>query len=253
MPYREGATIKLANLTGAALAGVEVQVTSAPDPQWTHGARARGNRRLLHRHRTRGRHRAARRLAVRRRHRPRQARRRRAVDARSLEGNTRGYLEGDERAYVDGSLTPQWHGTGTEDFYESGWYFARGTFSAPFVGNPRHEVKTANCPSECDGTYRLMIADAIQYRSALRFGIEHGPQDDAFAHYGSTAFLYTQPDFSQRRTDVVNVSDDSSRSAHAYNDGNATSSELVTRYEGDSGELWIAGTPRASTARSRSR
>ncbi|HYO52263.1 DUF2961 domain-containing protein [Archangium sp.] len=41
----------------------------------------------------------------------------------------RGGLEGDERVHVDGSLTPQLYGTGTEDFYESGWYFSRGTFS----------------------------------------------------------------------------------------------------------------------------
>ena len=35
MPYRQSATIKLANQTGAPLPGVEVEVTAAPDTQWS--------------------------------------------------------------------------------------------------------------------------------------------------------------------------------------------------------------------------
>ena len=41
-------------------------------------------------------------------------------------GNLRDYLEGDERVYIDGKRTPELYGTGTEDFYESGWYFRNG-------------------------------------------------------------------------------------------------------------------------------
>ena len=41
-------------------------------------------------------------------------------------GNLRDYLEGDERIFIDGKLTPELYGTGTEDFYESGWYFRGG-------------------------------------------------------------------------------------------------------------------------------
>ena len=36
------------------------------------------------------------------------------------------FLEGAERGYTDASLSPQWYGTGTEDFYEGGWYFKNG-------------------------------------------------------------------------------------------------------------------------------
>ena len=42
------------------------------------------------------------------------------------------FLEGAERVYTDGSPSPRWYGTGTEDFYEGGWYFNNGTlFSDP--------------------------------------------------------------------------------------------------------------------------
>jgi hypothetical protein len=42
-------------------------------------------------------------------------------------GNTADFLEGDERVFVDGQESPQIYGTGTEDFYESGFYFRDAT------------------------------------------------------------------------------------------------------------------------------
>ncbi len=42
-------------------------------------------------------------------------------------GNTADFLEGDERVFVDGQESPHIYGTGTEDFYESGWYFRGAT------------------------------------------------------------------------------------------------------------------------------
>jgi hypothetical protein len=94
------------------------------------------------------------------------------------DGNTRGYLEGDERVYVDGERTPAIHGTGTEDYYESGWYFNQGTYSTPFHGNSGHEVQAGFCTVECDSAWRLHITDSIEYQNQLGFGIEHGQQND---------------------------------------------------------------------------
>lgn len=112
-----------------------------------------------------------------------------------LAGTTgmRGYLEGDERAYVDGSPDPSFHGTGTEDFYEGGFYFHRGPFSNFANGHSAHELKGHGCAFECDAAYRLMIADAIPFSSGLRFGIEHGATNEWPAIYGSTAFWYGRP------------------------------------------------------------
>ena len=57
------------------------------------------------------------------------------------------YLEGNERAFVDGAAQPQILGTGTEDFFDGGWYFYDQLFSLPFSGSPptRHAPRAAPC------------------------------------------------------------------------------------------------------------
>jgi hypothetical protein len=44
------------------------------------------------------------------------------------------YLEGNERVFIDGETTPSIIGTGTEDYFSSGWYFDTGPYSAPYHG-----------------------------------------------------------------------------------------------------------------------
>ncbi|MFC7345023.1 glycoside hydrolase family 172 protein [Saccharopolyspora griseoalba] len=113
---------------------------------------------------------------------------------RAQQANPRNYLEGDERFYVDGAAEPAWHGTGTEDFYESGWYFRFGTtFSMPQAGNPAHEVNQDGCRYDCTGAYRLMLGEAVPFRTGLRAGIEHGPANDEPGEYSSTAYWYGAP------------------------------------------------------------
>lgn len=248
MPFRNGAAVEVVN-DGAPLVGVEVQVSHAADPQWTAAlapdgsagyftaigragettpredwvvADVRGRGKLVGVVQT--------------------------MKGLSPIGNLRGYLEGDERVHVDGILSPHWHGTGTEDFYEAGWYFARGTYSAPFLGNTGHLVHTPTCAQECDATYRLLIGDAIPYATSLRFGVEHGPQNDALAFYSSTAFLYTQPTLALRRTDAIDVGDAASRAAHAYTDTDALAVDKLGRYEGDTSEQPIAHRTRTTSA-----
>jgi len=67
------------------------------------------------------------------------------MEGHITSGNIRNYLEGDERVYVDGSRTPQIHGTGSEDFYQGGWYFNRQHFSAPMNGAPEMETRSFGC------------------------------------------------------------------------------------------------------------
>jgi hypothetical protein len=137
-------------------------------------------------------------------------------------GNRREYLEGDERVYVDGSLSPAAHGTGTEDFYESGWYFRDGTtYSMPTAGNPAYEVDGDGCKYDCTGAYRLLVGDAVPFGSSLRFGIEHGPASDKLADYSSTAYWYGQSGYQLKATDVVQAG------------GSVLTSRLTSTYEGD--------------------
>jgi hypothetical protein len=163
------------------------------------------------------------------------------------DGNTRGYLEGDERVYVDSERTPAIHGTGTEDYYESGWYFNAGTYSTPFHGNSAHEVRAGFCTNECDGAWRLHITDSVSFQNQLDFGIEHGQQDDHPAIYGSTAFLYTAAKFGARETDRIDVGSSAGRQSHNYTDAGAQASDLTSVYEGDHDDTALTDQVRSTT------
>ncbi len=158
------------------------------------------------------------------------------MEGRISSGNTHNYLEGDERVYVDGAQTPQLHGTGTEDFYQGGWYFNRNAFSAPTNGLSAHEVRSLGCTYECDSAWRLMIGDAVPFSSSLRFGIEHGPTNNEPAVYGSTAFVYAQPSTTLTLSDSVDVGSATSEARHDY-EGDGDVLTLNAIFEGDDDRL----------------
>jgi len=96
-----------------------------------------------------------------------------------------GFLEGDERVWVDGEPKPSIVGTGTEDYFSSGWYFDTGPYSSPYNGLTIKDTDLGRV-----STYRWHIEDAIPFQKSMRFAIEHGPGDDAEADYTSVAFWY---------------------------------------------------------------
>jgi hypothetical protein len=109
-------------------------------------------------------------------------------------GSPSNYLEGNERAYVDGSAQPQIQGTGTEDFFDGGWYFFDQLFTLPLSGYTAHETADDGCPRPtCKTTYRLMIADAVPFDSSILYEIQHGPENNVQARYSSTAYWYQRP------------------------------------------------------------
>nr|WP_238355481.1 DUF2961 domain-containing protein [Kribbella sandramycini] len=228
MPYRSSAAVSLVNASGAPVGDVEIQLTSAPDTKWSTALAPGGPAAYFTAESHRGKTTFGDDWMVA----DQQGRGKLVGVVQTMEGVNRGYLEGDERVHLDNALSPQQHGTGTEDFYEAGWYFAGGPYSVAFTGNTAHEVRRAGCAQECDAVYRLLVTEAISYDASLRFGIEHGMQNDWFADYGSTAFLYTQPTLSTRETDAVDLGDPASRSAHQYADGGAEST-LQSVAEGD--------------------
>ncbi|GAB3284336.1 glycoside hydrolase family 172 protein [Parasphingorhabdus pacifica] len=147
--------------------------------------------------------------------------------------NQRNYLEGDERFYVNGSSSPAWHGTGSEDYYESGWYFRDGTtFSMPVAGNPAHEINGDGCRYDCTGAYRLQVPDAVPFRDGLVAGIEHGPDNDEPGDYSSTAYWYGGRPASQEQVDVVDLADDANRDDHEYRADGESVTQLESRFEG---------------------
>jgi Protein of unknown function (DUF2961) len=152
------------------------------------------------------------------------------------------FLEGAERVYTDGSASPQWYGTGTEDFYEGGWYFHNGTtYSDPLTGQPDQRTATGGCADYCVAVYRLMLADAVDYHSAIRFGIEHGKRNMVQPDYSSTAFLYTQPNDTITPSDELSPGDPVGRLMHGYTDGAAADQLLISEYEGSDDTRPVVG------------
>ena len=246
MPFARTARVTLVNTTGEPVAGIDSDVETASDPQWapalasgragyftarSHaGPTALGQDWLFADEPGHGKF-----VGV--SHTIRGAR-----IKTSFSDDAPYFLEGAERVYTDGSASPQWYGTGTEDFYEGGWYFKGGThFSDPLTGQPDQRTATRGCADYCVAAYRLMLAEAIGYNSAIRFGIEHGKRNIVQPDYSSTTFLYTQPDDTGTTSDEVNLADPVSRLLHGYTDGAAASELLISAYEGSDDTRIIAG------------
>ncbi|OBG98639.1 hypothetical protein A5697_15750 [Mycobacterium sp. E3251] len=251
MPFAHAARITLVNTTGDPVAGIDSDVTTSPDAQWapalasgragyftarSHaGPTVPGQDWLFADEQGHGKF-----VGV--SHTIRGSRIRTAFsDAAPY------FLEGAERVYTDGAGSPQWYGTGTEDLYEGGWYFKDGTrFSDPLTGQPDRRTSTAGCADYCVAVYRLMLADAIDYHSAIRFGIEHGKRNMVQPDYSSTAFLYTQPNDTLAPGDNVRPGDPVSRLLHGYADADGTDQLLVSEYEGADDTHPVIGSVRAA-------
>jgi hypothetical protein len=251
MPFARAARITLANTTANPVPGIDSDVVTTPDPQWPPAlasgrvgyftARSYAGPTVLGQdwlfadepghgkfvgvsHTIRG-----------------------SRIKTSFSDDAPYFLEGAERVYADGSASPQWYGTGTEDFYEGGWYFKNGThFSDPLTGQPDQRTESGGCADYCSATYRLMLADAVGYHSAIRFGIEHGKRNMVQPDYSSTAFLYTQPNDPTTRSDEITPTDPVSRILHIYVDADAVDQMLIGTYEGSDDGRPVAGLVRAT-------
>ena len=253
MPFARAARVTLVNTTSRPVAGIETDVATTPDPQWapalasgragyftarSHaGPTTPGQDWLFDDDTGHGKF-----VGV--SHTIRGSRIKTA-----FSDDAPYFLEGAERVYTDGSASPQWYGTGTEDFYEGGWYFNAGThFSDPLNGQPDQRTATGGCADYCVAVYRLTLAEAIGYHSAIRFGIEHGKRNMVQPDYSSTAFLYAQPNGNITRGDEVDTGDLVSRLLHGYIDADAADQLLLSTYEGSDDARPVVESVRATHA-----
>lgn len=150
------------------------------------------------------------------------------------------YLEGDERIYVDGAATPNVIGTGSEDFYESGWYFLdpeadrrEGVpYAMPLAGVTGSEAAQEGCANVCLGAYRLMISDAVPFGRRVVFDIEHGWDSDLPADYSSVTYWYGRPAPTLIGTDLIDLDNGTSRSRHRYVAVGERSEVIRSTFEG---------------------
>jgi hypothetical protein len=108
-----------------------------------------------------------------------------ALFMQNRRGHDLGFLEGDEMISVDGEEQPSIIGTGTEDYFSSGWYFDRGVYSAPY-----HGVVIKDTALGRVSAYRWHVEDAMPFKKSLRVTIEHGHANDHEADYSSVAYWY---------------------------------------------------------------
>ena len=111
------------------------------------------------------------------------------LQAQGMEAGQTYYFEGDDRAVIDGTLTI--HGTGSEDFFNGGWYDVPGRWET------RTSLPLSGCldykkPLGRTGGYRWMIADALAFRDNIDFTIEHSPENNSSpTDYTSVTFFYS--------------------------------------------------------------
>ncbi len=96
------------------------------------------------------------------------------------------FLEGDERGLVDGRLALP--GTGTEDYFNSSFYFADGLFATAFSQGQASALGERGIAVCCRWH---VLGDAIDFHSSLDLSLEIGPAEPSLLdRYRSVAFLY---------------------------------------------------------------
>lgn len=112
------------------------------------------------------------------------------LQAQGIEPGQTLFFEGDDEATIDGDLSI--HGTGSEDFFNGGWYDVpgrwNGRFSLPLSGALDYQKSMGRT-----GGYRLMLNDAYVFHKSLKFTIEHGGEGNKVAaDYAAVSFFYLE-------------------------------------------------------------
>ena len=102
----------------------------------------------------------------------------------SMKGHGKGYafLEGNLKAFIDSEEEPSIEYTGTEDYFDSGWYFNKGCFYAPYHGLTIKDKKRISAYRSHRG--------GMPFKKNIKVLIHHGEYDEVEADYSSVAYYY---------------------------------------------------------------
>ncbi len=161
------------------------------------------------------------------------------------------YLEGDERITIDDSATPTIIGTGTEDYFNGGWYFNKGPFSLASHGAPY--LYQFHPGSNATLAYRFHLSDTIPFRSHIRFGIEHGDCGrywDLSGTYSSVVYYYKKPDSALNLSSELDVGNLLSEQQYSYTAQSVAPVTKVWYYSGDDDNILITDSGRIAISSS---
>lgn len=134
-------------------------------------------------------------------------------------------LEGDPRFFFDDALTPQAHGTGTEEWGGGGDYWGGQTMTLPFAGHPIGAPRPEDARTPDDlvhSAYRFLLADLFPFGRNARIQLEHGGLNQMSEHYRTVTYWYGLPAASLIQTDRLAIGDLRSEQEHAYHSPGAT-------------------------------
>jgi hypothetical protein len=101
------------------------------------------------------------------------------------------WLEGDDRFMIDGRLAI--HGTGTEDYFNCGWYALPGRLDRPACyavhGFPVYRNRGETWQA---AAYRWHLSDPVTFSLSIEAGIEHGSENTVAADYRAAVFWYSE-------------------------------------------------------------
>jgi hypothetical protein len=101
------------------------------------------------------------------------------------------WLEGDDRFKVDGRLVI--HGTGTEDYFNCGWYALQGRLDRPATyavyGFPVYRNRGETWQA---AAYRWHLSDPVPFARTIEAGIEHGGDNTVAADYRAAVSWYSE-------------------------------------------------------------
>ncbi|AIE86884.1 glycoside hydrolase family 172 protein [Fimbriimonas ginsengisoli] len=113
-----------------------------------------------------------------------------ALQAQGMEPGGTPFFEGDDQTTVDGELVV--HGTGSEDFFNGGWYDVPGRWDASFA-RALSGCITYQRPLGRTGGYRFFLGDAYSFEKSILQTIEHAPERNQLpADYCSVTYLYAE-------------------------------------------------------------
>ena len=136
------------------------------------------------------------------------------------------WLEGDERFFIDNNKTPAIHGTGTEDYFNGGFYFYNGTYNKPFSG-------LSSQFGEHRSMYRFQITDPLNFLMNGSFNQEHGEFNNWNVDYNSVAFFYVRDSTKMVLSDSFNIANTDEKVAHNYTGNGLFEYPINGSFEGD--------------------